>query len=37
MKPVHFSVCRAIMKHPDQWTIVELQIAIGIQGHASFR
>ena len=34
MKPVFFSICRAIVTHRDQWTIVELQIEKGIHDHA---
>ena len=26
MKLVYFSICRAIVTHSDQWTIVELRI-----------
>ena len=26
MKPVYFSICCAIVTHPDQWTITELRI-----------
>ena len=37
MKPVYFSICRAIVTHPNQCTIVELRIEKGIYEHASFR
>ena len=37
MKSVYFSVCRAIVTHPDQWKIVKLQIEKGIYDHAPFR
>ena len=36
MKPVYFSICRAFVTHPDQWTIVELRIEKGIYDDASF-
>ena len=26
MKPDYFSICRAIVTHPDHWTIIELRI-----------
>ena len=26
MKPVYFSICRAIVTHLDQWTIIKLRI-----------
>ena len=37
MKPVYFSICRAIVTHPDQWAIAELRIEKSIHYHASFR
>ena len=33
VKPVFFSICRAIVTHRDQWTIVELQTEKGIHDH----
>ena len=32
-----FFICRAIVKHPDQWTIIEMRIEKSIHNHASFR
>ena len=26
MKPVYFSICCAIVTHPDQWKLIELRI-----------
>ena len=35
MKPAYFSISRAIVTHPDHWTIVKLRIEKGIHDHAS--
>ena len=37
MRPAHLSICREILTHPVQWTIVEPQIKKSIHDHASFR
>ena len=37
MKPAYFYICLAIVTHPDQWTIVALQIEKSVHDHASFR
>ena len=36
-KPAYFSIGRAIVTHPDQWTITELRNEKSIHEHASFR
>ena len=28
MKPVYCFICRAIVKHPNQWKIIELRIGV---------
>ena len=33
----YFSIFCAVLTHPDQWTIVELQIEKGIHDHVLFR
>ena len=37
MKPVCFSMCCAIVKHLNQWTVTELRIEESIHENASFR
>ena len=37
MKPVWFSMCCAIVKHPNQWAVTELRIEESIHENASFR
>ena len=37
MKPVYISICYAIVTHPGQCTIIELQIEKSIHDHGSFR
>ena len=37
LKPVYFSICCAIVTHPNQWTVIELRIEKGVHENASFR
>ena len=37
MKPIYFSICCAIVTHPDQWTIIELRIEKSIHAQSMHR
>ena len=34
MRPVYFTICHAIVTHPDWGTIAEMRVEKGIHGHA---